>query len=160
MAQWMNANGLTGRQMIDLPPFWLVGCIVLVWVQVWLWPGGTLDLPLQAILGGILFWGGLGLMGWAIWAFRQHRTTVIPHQMPQTIITTGPFAISRNPIYLGDLMVLAGVILSRGAWPSLILLPILAMILQRRFIAPEEARMKQNFDPEFSEYVRKTRRWL
>lgn len=160
MADWMKTDGLTARQMIDLPPVWLVGCIVLVWVQTWAWPGGTVDLPGQGIIGGALFWAGIALMVWTIWTFRQHRTSVIPHQMPQRIITTGPFARSRNPIYLGDLMVLAGVILSHGAWPCLILLPALKVILERRFIAPEEARMKQSFAADFAAYAQKTPRWL
>ena len=99
-------------------------------------------------------------MGWTIWTFRTHRTSVIPHQMPARIITEGPFRYSRNPIYLGDVMVLAGVIAGQGAWAALPLLPVLAVILKRRFIAPEEARMKENFGAEFANYAEKTRRWL
>ncbi len=160
MADWMKTDGLTARQMIDLPPVWLVGSILLVWLQVWVWPDAVFQFPGMRVIGAGLFWGGIALMAWTIWTFRQHRTSVIPHQMPQHIITTGPFARSRNPIYLGDLMVLAGVILNHGAWPCLILLPALKLILERRFIAHEEARMKQNFATEYAAYAQKTRRWL
>ncbi|MBD3663612.1 methyltransferase family protein [Sulfitobacter aestuariivivens] len=157
---WHESETLSARQMLDLPPVWLVSFIALVWLQVWIWPSGTIGFPLQGILSGVLFWGGLALMGWAIWAFRTHQTTVVPHQVPSRIITGGPFAFSRNPIYLGDVMVLAGVILGHGAWPALILLLLFAVILVRRFIAPEEARMKENFGEEFIKYTEKTRRWL
>lgn len=160
MAGWLAPRGLTARQAVDLPPVWLLGAIGLVWLQVRLWPGGTVAFPGRALVAGALFWGGLALMGWALWSFRRHRTTPVPHQVPRAVITTGPFALSRNPIYLGDLMVLAGVIAGQGAWPSLVLLPLLAAILKRRFIAPEEARMKENFGPAFAEYAENTRRWL
>ncbi|MEM6303523.1 MAG: isoprenylcysteine carboxylmethyltransferase family protein [Pseudomonadota bacterium] len=160
MGHWLKTDGLTIRQMVDLPPVWLIGAILLVWGQAQVWPGGTIVLPGQSILSAAFFWCGLALMGWAIWSFRQARTSVIPHQTPVRIITSGPFRFSRNPIYLGDLMVLAGVILGQGAWPSVILLPLLMVILQRRFIAQEEARMKDNFGQEFAAYAQKTRRWL
>ncbi len=160
MADGTKSQALTGRQMVDLPPVWLLGFIALVWMQVWIWPAGTGDSPVLALIGGVLFWGGLVLMGWAVWAFRTHQTSVVPHQMPSAIITTGPFRFSRNPIYLGDVMILTGVILGHGAWPCLILLPLFVAILSRRFIAPEEARLKDNFEAEFAEYAAKTRKWL
>jgi protein-S-isoprenylcysteine O-methyltransferase Ste14 len=130
MAQWLKTSGMTTGQKIDLPPIWLVGFICLVWLQASLWPGGTYPHPILNIAGGVLFWAGIALMIWAILAFRAHNTSVIPHQMPRTIITTGPFARSRNPIYLGDVMVLGGVILSQGAWPCVILLPLFIVILR------------------------------
>lgn len=160
MGQWLETSGMTARQKIDLPPVWLVGFIGLVWLQAWLWPAATFAHPTLNIAGTFMFWAGIALMIWAILAFRAHNTSVIPHQMPRSIITTGPFARSRNPIYLGDLMVLGGVILSKGAWPCLILLPIFKAILERRFIAPEESRLKENFGADFGRYVEKTPRWL
>ncbi len=160
MGEWLKTDGLTARQSLDLPPIWLIGFILLVWVQVWIWPGGTWTHPVTSVVGTVLFWGGLALMGWAILAFRRHNTSVVPHQMPKAIITSGPFARSRNPIYLGDVLVLTGVILGKGAWPCLILLPLFKMILERRFIAPEEGRLKENFGANFDAYVKKTPRWL
>lgn len=160
MAHWMKSDGLTGRQMLDLPPIWLIGAIALVWLQVWLWPGLTTTFPGQDLLRGVLICSGLGLILWALWAFRRHATSAVPHQMPDQIITSGPFAFSRNPIYLGDLLILVGVIAGYGAWPSLVLVPLLQMILVRRFIAPEEARMKENFGAKFDAFASQTRRWL
>jgi len=160
MADWLKVDRLTVRQMIDLPPVWLVGFIVLVWVQVWLWPAARWHIPGAGILGTIVFWAGIALMAWAIVSFRRHRTSVVPHQMPARIITTGPFALSRNPIYLGDLMVLAGVVLGHGAYVMIWTVPLLGAILARRFIAPEEGRMKENFGADFAKYTQKTGRWL
>ena len=160
MAEWLKARNLTAHQRFDMPPFWLMGAIVLVWLQVWLWPGATQSSVMLTLVGGVLLWGALAVMAWTIWTFRKHKTTVVPHQRPARIITDGPFALSRNPIYLADVVLLAGVVIRYGAWPALVLIPLLAAILSRRFIAPEEARMKESFGAEFDEYAAKTRRWL
>lgn len=160
MVQWLKTENMTAGQRIDLPPVWLIGFIVLVWLQIWLWPAASLLHPAATWLGGLLFWAGLALMAWAIWSFRTHATSVVPHQMPQRIITSGPFKHTRNPIYLGDLMVLAGVILGHGAYLMIGLLPLLAVVLTRRFIVPEEARMKRNFEVDFARYAGETRRWV
>ena len=143
-----------------LLPAWLIAFIVLVWLQAFLWPGATLSHMVLDVLGNILFFAGLALMGWAICTFRRNATFVVPHQIPDRITITGPFARSRNPIYRGDLMVLAGVVAGLGAWPSLVLIPLLAMILERCFVAHEEARMEQYFKAKFTDYTVKTPRWL
>jgi len=89
-----------------------------------------------------------------------HRTTVIPHQTPSTIIQTGIFSRTRNPIYLGDALVLAGAVLWLDAVLSLVLVPIFVWLIERRFILPEEARMRRVFGPGFVAYARKVRRWV
>lgn len=160
MAKWRDSDGLTARQMVDLPPVWLAGALALAWGQTQVLPGLTLPFAGARVAGAVLIGIGIALMFWAVAAFRRHQTSVVPHQMPVRIITTGPFGRSRNPIYLGDVMVLTGAILWWGAWPSFLLIPLFGAILTRRFIAPEEARMKQNFGAEFERYAEKTPRWL
>lgn len=160
MANWFESKGLSAQQAIDIPPFWLLGAMFLAWLQAVLLPGLTYGFGTARLLGIALALGGVALMFWSVMAFRRARTSVVPHQMPKRIITDGPFRISRNPIYLGDLMVLTGAILWWGAWPSVVLIPLFGWIIERRFIALEEARMKQNFASEFEEFAAKTPRWL
>ena len=160
MAEWRNTQGLTARQLLDIPPVWLLGCILLTWLVAGVLPAASISHWALSYAGGALFWAGLALILWAVWHFVQQKTSAVPHTTPERLITTGPFAFSRNPIYLGDLMVLAGVCLSHGAWLALPLVPVLMAILSRRFIAPEEARMKHYFGAEFEAYAQKTSRWL
>ncbi|NEK21071.1 isoprenylcysteine carboxylmethyltransferase family protein [Sulfitobacter sp. JBTF-M27] len=160
MAKWRETGNLTPFQMLDLPPVWLLGALLVAWAQVILLPGLTHPFAFFRWAGALLAGLGIALMIWAIAAFRRHETTVVPHQTPARIIVTGPFAHSRNPIYLGDVMVLTGAILWWGAWPSLLLIPVFVSILTRRFIAPEEARMKESFGTEFEAFAEKTPRWL
>lgn len=160
MAKWTDTGTMTAVQAVDIPPFWLLGALILVWLQAQLVPGLSHPFGLSRIVGLVLVVLGVALMVWAVAAFRAHQTSVVPHQVPKRIITTGPFARSRNPIYLGDVMVLTGAVFWWGAWPAALLIPIFAYVLMRRFIAPEEARMKENFGEEFARFAEETPRWM
>ncbi|MFK7838106.1 MAG: isoprenylcysteine carboxylmethyltransferase family protein [Sulfitobacter sp.] len=160
MPRWTDTGQMTARQAVDIPPVWLLGALVLVWLVKSNLPGLVVPSSPARILGAVIAAAGVALMLWAIASFRHHQTSVVPHQTPQRLITTGPFARSRNPIYLGDILVLCGAVLWWGAWAALVLIPLFGVILQRRFIAPEEARMKQSFGAEFDAYAEKTPRWL
>lgn len=159
MAQWLDKGDLTPQQTLDTPPFWLLGSLVLAYGIGRVLPVMAVQSDLAKGLGIALVLGGIALTGWAFASFRAHATSVIPHQMPKSMITTGPFALSRNPIYLGDVMVLTGAILWWGHWIALGVIPVFAAVVQRRFIAPEEERLKESFGAEFAEYAEKTRRW-
>lgn len=160
MAKWTDTGTMTPAQAVDIPPVWLLGALALAWLQTQLVPGLSHPFGLSRFVGLLLAVVGVGLMFWAVAAFRAHDTSVVPHQVPKRIITTGPFARSRNPIYLGDVMVLTGAVLWWGAWPAALLIPVFVQILTRRFIAPEELRMKENFGDEFDRFAEKSPRWI
>lgn len=100
------------------------------------------------------------LMALAVMEFRKHRTTLIPHETPERMIQSGIFSRTRNPIYLGDVMLLAGFILSWDAVLSLPLIPIFMWVLEKRFVLPEENRLRRSFRMDFARYADKTRRWF
>ncbi|WP_170543367.1 methyltransferase family protein [Ruegeria conchae] len=146
---------------IDLPPVWLVGFAALAWVQARVLPMGlSLNGAVTDLLSGILVGGGIILAIMAVVEFRRHRTTVLPHETPSTMVQSGIYKRSRNPIYLGDVLILAGLILRFDAVLSLVLLPIFVWLLERRFIIPEEDRLRRTFRADFARYERKTRRWI
>lgn len=145
---------------IDLPPLWLVLFLVLAWLQVQLLPGLVLREPLIELLGGLLVGAGILLIALAAFEMRRHKTTIIPHMTASALVTTGIFSRSRNPIYLADLLIFAGVCLRWGAWPSLVLIPVLMWVLTDRFILTEEERLSQSFGKEFERWRLTTRRWL
>ncbi len=76
------------------------------------------------------------------------------------LITSGIFARTRNPIYLGDALILTGLILIWDAVPSSILIPAFVLLIQTRFILAEESRLRDAFGDEFLRYTASTRRWL
>jgi protein-S-isoprenylcysteine O-methyltransferase Ste14 len=149
------------KKLIDIPPVWLILAIVAAWWQARLFPMGlSLDGAVTDALSGVLIGAGLILILAAALAFRRAQTTIIPHQTPTQLITTGVFARSRNPIYLGDALILTGLILRFDAVASLVLVPIFVWWIERHFIVPEEGRMRRTFRADFAAYERKVRRWM
>lgn len=142
-----------------MPPVWLIAMLFIAW-----WLGGlTPDIGFGrwAGLGGMfLVAGGVVLMGLAVLEFNRAKTTIIPGQDPNALITSGIFRYSRNPIYLADTLLLAGLILW---WDAVLALPLIVLfvwIIRRRFINPEEARLLAAFPTAFANYQDRTRRWL
>jgi protein-S-isoprenylcysteine O-methyltransferase Ste14 len=146
---------------IDLPPVWLLACLVVTWWLGQVQPFAlSLAHPVAQFAGGVLVGGGLILMILAAVQMRRQQTTIIPHMEAHALVTTGVFAHSRNPIYLGDALVLTGLALRWDAPLALILVPVFIWIIERRFIVPEEDRLRRKFRADFARYCEKTRRWV
>jgi protein-S-isoprenylcysteine O-methyltransferase Ste14 len=146
---------------IDIPPVWLACFAALAWVQSTVFTLGlSLASGVSYFLGGILIGAGLILIVLAAMEFRKHKTTIVPHQMPDRIIQSGVFSKTRNPIYLGDALILAGLCLRWDAVLSLVLVPVFVWIIERRFIIPEENRMRRQFRSDYARYEQKVRRWV
>lgn len=143
---------------IDLPPVWLALAAALVWFFA---GQGSEVLPAQSLIGAVLVIAGIGLMGAAVWEMSRARTTVVPHRKASALVDSGIFARSRNPIYLGDVLVLCGLILRwTPPWWLWLLVPAFIWIITIRFIRPEEAMLQAHFGPAFARYRKHVRRWV
>ncbi|WP_224823796.1 isoprenylcysteine carboxylmethyltransferase family protein [Cognatishimia sp. MH4019] len=147
-------------KMIDIPPVWLLLCLGIAWAQSTYYPVLSLDHPVTDFLGGVLIGSGLILIAMAVVEFRKWKTTIIPHQEANALLTTGIFSKSRNPIYLADALILLGFILRWDAVLCLPLVPIFIWWIERHFILDEERRLRSKFGVAFHRYTEKTRRWL
>ncbi len=146
---------------IDIPPLWLLAFAVLAWFQATHAAFGlSFGGAWADFAGGILVGVGLVLMGLAFAEFRRHRTTVVPHMEADRLISSGIFKRTRNPIYLGDALILAGLILRWDAVLALPLVPIFVWVIEKRFILAEEDRLRRKFRADFARYCQKTRRWI
>lgn len=146
---------------IDIPPIWLFFALLLAWgiseVQPsFLAVGG----PVTDLLGGLFVGAGLVLILLAAMEMRKQRTTIVPHMEAAHLVTTGVFSRSRNPIYLGDALVLMGLCLRWEAPVAILLVPLFVVTITQRFIVPEENRLRTKFRADFARYCQKTRRWL
>ena len=142
---------------LDLPPVWLALAAFGAWISRAVWTAGT---PLTQGVGTVLVLLGLGLMAVAAATMMRARTTVIPHRQPQALVAHGIFALTRNPIYLGDALLLTGLCLRWQAPLGLILVPVFVWWITRHFILAEEARLRAAFGPEFTQYATRVRRWV
>jgi len=99
-------------------------------------------------------------MTWALAAIWSHHTTVNPYRAATNLVTQGPFALSRNPIYVSDWFVYFGVTLLLGTAWTLLLAPVVWAIMRFGVIRHEEAHLLAKFGDEYQTYCRRVRRWL
>jgi protein-S-isoprenylcysteine O-methyltransferase Ste14 len=92
--------------------------------------------------------------------FKRHGTTVKPFQRSSALVTNGVFRLSRNPMYLGMVFIVAGIALLEGSISPWIVVAALAFVLDRVFIVPEEKMLKETFPDAFDKYSQRVRRWL
>ncbi len=108
----------------------------------------------------ILIFSGFGLMLWAIWQLHRHQTTFNPYSAARKLCTSGPFRFSRNPIYLGDWLILAGFSLwLMTLWP-LLFSPVVWLFIRYGVIRHEEAHLEARFGEDFRQYKQQVRRWI
>lgn len=98
--------------------------------------------------------------GWALLLFRRHGTGLLPGQATTRVMDSGPFAVSRNPLYLGLLVLHAGLALLTPSFWALVLLPVAAGLLHWGAILPEEKLLAGTFGAAYDDYARRVRRWL
>jgi protein-S-isoprenylcysteine O-methyltransferase Ste14 len=103
---------------------------------------------------------GLAIMGWGFFTFRRARTAIIPFHAASSLVTTGPYRFTRNPMYTGlTIAYVGGALLIGSAWP-LILLPAVLIVLFITVIAREERYLSDAFAGEYAAYCARVRRWL
>jgi protein-S-isoprenylcysteine O-methyltransferase Ste14 len=144
---------------LDWPPLWTAAAVALSWLASWIMPWPLFGTVGQ-VLGAILALAGLGLMAAAALEMGKARTTVIPRRPPTALVTSGIFEYSRNPIYLGDLLVTAGAMLWFHVPWALPMVGVLAWVLRTRFIEGEEQRLTETFGAEYGLWAARTGRWM
>jgi protein-S-isoprenylcysteine O-methyltransferase Ste14 len=148
-----------------LPPFWFFLAVVAQFTLVWrAGRVGTYPLPFAGWLPQCLGWGllvgGGVIVLWAAHRFHRWQTPIHPFQEPINFITDGPFRFSRNPIYLGQLLMLLG--LACMFWVPAAFLPLFFFVplVHILFILPEERLLRVRFGEVFESYRRRTRPWI
>ena len=103
---------------------------------------------------------GLGIALWGVRLFAKVGTNIVPFTESTALVTDGAFAYSRNPMYLGMVLVLLGVafLLDRAS-PWLVLAPFI-LVIRLKFIQFEEPLMEQTFGEDYVTYKSSVRRWL
>ena len=103
-----------------------------------------------------------GLLGGALRLFRRHTTTVDPLHPADatTLVTDGPNTLTRNPMYVGMVGVLAGHAILRGRWAALLPVAAFVVTIDRWQIAAEERALLERFGPEYEAYRAKVPRWV
>lgn len=149
--------------MPRLPPVVLVAtCALPMWFAARATPALVVDFPARRILSIALAAVGATVILAGVLAFRRARTTVNPlrPEGASALVTSGVYARTRNPMYLGFALLLA----AWGAWLAhpVVLLAVPAFVgwISRYQIAPEERALHATFGAAFEQYRTRVRRWF
>ena len=153
------------RRLLELrvPPVVLtLVAALLMWLVARMTPGFEWPGRLRVIVAATLCAGGIAVAIVAVREFRAARTTVNPLQPAavSSMVRSGIYRHTRNPMYLGLLLVLAAWSVWLASPAAMAVLPVVAVYLDRFQIVPEERALAARFAREFDEYQRSVRRWL
>ena len=112
------------------------------------------------LIAFLFFATGTGLNIWADQLLKKQKTTVKPNEKPTSLIETGAFKISRNPMYLGMAMILLGAGFILGSITSFVGIIFFIAVIEIVFIPQEEKNLHEQFGEKYEAYEKKVRRWI
>jgi protein-S-isoprenylcysteine O-methyltransferase Ste14 len=141
------------------PPVWTLAMLVIAYlVHRNYAPPVLLRSPVAGFLLGL---AGLALAISAGRLFSVVDTEIHPaSESNRVLVTSGPFRFTRNPMYLGLLLLALGIALYFGTLPFLVVVPLAFLLINFVFIPFEEAKMQRQFGAQYTDYRASVRRWL
>ncbi|AIY01519.1 hypothetical protein ART_1920 [Arthrobacter sp. PAMC 25486] len=149
---------MLGHDEIPLPPTVLLAAGVLQRLA----PTSTKALPLRHTAAAILAAGSAALLLGTFGVFRDHKTTVDPTapEEARALVTSGANKVSRNPMYMGMVGLLAAHATWRGSWQAWLPAAAFAATLDRFQIPREERALRGTFGKDYEDYCARTPRWI
>lgn len=118
------------------------------------------DYKLLTPVGFVIFTLGAGLAAWGWLIFHRARTTRVPGEASTTLVTSGPYRLMRNPMYVGLSVAYVGEAAILHHIVPVVLLPLTIAYLNRVVIPVEEERLHTVFGAQYEHYQNDVRRWL
>jgi protein-S-isoprenylcysteine O-methyltransferase Ste14 len=150
--------GVVGRPILFFPAAILVGLVLDRLLPVpFAIPGAN---GMLWIVGGCLIVIGLALFAAGVRNFSRAATPLPTNQPARVLVTTGIYRWTRNPIYLGFLLMYGGIgVAAQSPWILILTLPI-AITVRYGVVAREEAYLERRFGDSYRDYKARVRRWL
>jgi len=119
-----------------------------------------LDLQVKfAWLGYCVLAVGIALDIWAMATMAKARTNILPHRAANSLVTTGPFSVMRNPIYVGNTIATFGLGLAMQNGWLLIATPLAALATHYLAVVREQAHLQEKFGKQWSDYAARVKAW-
>jgi protein-S-isoprenylcysteine O-methyltransferase Ste14 len=148
---------------LKVPPLVVVAtAALLMWAVARATPRLTLPYPGRVLVAAALFVSGIAIMLAGVLAFRKASTTVDP-RFPENashIVSSGIYRFTRNPMYLGMLVVLIAWMAQLSNVATVVIPALFALYITRWQIVPEERALAEKFGGAYQAYCRSVRRWL
>ena len=143
-----------------IPPGWLLLALLSQWgLQRWL-PIAQVLRPPVSWCGIASIGAGIGLAFSGVSAFWRAHTPIVPFERSTALVTGGVYRYTRNPMYLGLALLVAGTALLLGSIGAFVPLPLFVWILESGYIRAEEHLLAETFGSEYLQYTERVRRWL
>lgn len=160
----VNQDTTDHPDVIMLPPFIVLIVLAIAIALEWI-IGLTFLPPISwsswSVYAGVLVVAcGVALMVWAVRAFAAVGTNLSPHEPTLNLTTAGPYRLTRNPMYIGFMLLLAGVSLVFSLEWGLIMVPVLALVLHYGVVLREEKYLIAKFGQAYTDFTSRTRRWV
>ncbi len=149
-----------GKKLKIMPPNYFMIMVVLNIILHYVFPiKKVVSLPYN-YLGILLIVLGIYFNLHVYFVYKKEKNTMKPNEVPQVLITSGVFKISRNPIYLGMALILFGEAILLGSIITF-LFPLLFIIMTNIWTIPlEEKNLEKKFGRKYLDYKRKVRKWI
>lgn len=139
--------------------------VALMFIVIAYFLGRFVPLPFGApaivrYIGLALTFVGFLLGIGAFLEFRKARTSLNPHGSARQLVTSGIYRFTRNPIYLGFLLMVVGIPLNSGLYWGIVLAPFYVYLMYRLIIQHEEAYLQRKFGKAYTGYTSRVRRWI
>ena len=135
------------------------GFIIQHYVPIRIMTGGG-PARIIELVGGAEIFIGVSLMAWAVLTFKRLKTPIIPVHDARALAAAGPYAMTRNPMYLGFTLLYLGITFVANAFWPLIFLPEAIVFTYLFAIRREEAYLAREFGAAYAEYRARVRRWI
>ncbi len=153
-------ENLDHAQVLVMPPMvflgYLIGALALNWAVPFPIPWVT---P-PRIIGGLLVVAGFLLSSAALRQMMKAHTSPDPHRPATTLVLDGPYRFTRNPIYLGFLMIYLGFTLLVVTLWGILLSPFLIWTITQAVIHAEEDYLEDKFTEQYKDFKSHVRRWI
>ncbi len=143
-----------------LPPVYFLAAMLVMSGLHFLLPVRHVLIGFWAYLGGAVIGASVVLAVVSVRLFDQHGTTIKPFEESTTLVITGPFTYSRNPMYLSLVGILVGLAFVLGTATPVVVIPVFVWLITRRFIVVEETALAARFGDQYAAYKARVRRWL
>jgi protein-S-isoprenylcysteine O-methyltransferase Ste14 len=142
------------------PPVIYLGMLGISYLIHRIWPLQITPAAIVETVGAALIFVGLCGIAWSSHTMRRAHTNMNPYKPALNLITAGPFAYSRNPIYAAMAAIYLGMGFAiNSLWPF-ILFPPLIEIMKWGVISREEQYLEKKFGASYKDYCSKVRRWF
>ena len=143
-----------------MPTNYFIAFLALSIALHFLFPIKKVVYPPYTYAGFIMILFGAIMNLWTDRLFKENNTTVKPYLEPTSLITSGPFSLSRHPMYLGMASVLLGVAVNHGTIITFVFPLLFVILMEILFIPFEEETLIRIYGVDYRDYQNKVRRWV